>query len=1022
MLINLRVSWYILFFIGGAILRSVVYAQTNSVQKYFQQYVEYNIQARLDDENHYLLGEISFVYHNQSDSALRCIYFHLWPNAYENRKTSFCRHQVENDNLNFYYAPKSKRGYIDSLQFTVEGKKANWNFITRDHPLLNTIEGDAFARNLKEITEIAAVELPQPLLPGQKITLHTPFRVKLPHTFSRLGHIERQYQITQWYPKPVVLDRYGWHPMPYLDQGEFYSEWGKFTAAISLPSKYKIAATGLLQEKTPDPLYKDNTVYRYFADSVHDFAWFCGPNYIVDQDTLQLPGSNRIIQVQALYKPEEKKYWQKATQYVKEAVYWYSQLVGEYPYPQATAVSGALGAGGGMEYPMITVIGSTGSAASLRRVIVHEVGHNWFYGILASNERLHPWLDEGLNSYYENRIMDILEGKTTYTPNLPIKQKFQSELKRNQKTRILLTGDLVGTPPLAQLAYKFAESTGRIQPLNLPADWYTKINYGLIVYTKSVFALNFLEDYLGQEKYDNCMKAYFQQWKFRHPYPEDIKNVFEQTSQKDLAWFFDGLLNTKRVIDFKIKNVERRQNRLHISIQNKSGLLLPATIAIQDEKQQIIEILQTEPFLEETVTIWEDALPEWHSIVINPTQVLPERKIHNNSWRNRNVLPNWESVQLKALYRIENMQKKTILWLPALGANANDGFMLGGLFYFQPYPRKNFEFHLTPMYGFGSKKLTGSAGFTLRAFPTQVFRKIEWKTRAAQFSDLFRLKNAITFYFQPWDKALTRPQASMENFYRREPNWRSKTINYITLRTHQLAQYSGNEWQTYNNFRPYFTALDWHYSRDKTLWEAGFDYEIGFHSADAVRMSLAPYFNYRYTKNAFVSLRGFLGKWLVDKDVPFPLAFRYSGSGDPLGESIFWDRNRKTTGFLSQQLVNDMGGFRSLMFEDGNIIHQEPFTNKWLAALNFTLQSPVKFFNFLNLFVDIGAMPSLGNENVRGAYTAGVGLSWGKGLFNINYPLAGSFYENTFPESLKAFGQRINFSFEINKFLQKLDL
>jgi hypothetical protein len=1022
MRIHLRLSWYILFFIGGVIPANAAYAQTNGLQKYFQQHVEYTIEVRLDDENHYLLGEISFVYHNQSDSALRRLYFHLWPNAYKNRKTSFCRHQLENDNLNFYYAPKKKRGYIDSLQFTVEGKKANWSFITGDHPLLNTIEGDAFARNLKEITEIAAVELPQPLLPGQKITLQTPFRVKLPQTFSRLGHIERQYQITQWYPKPVVFDTYGWRPMPYLDQGEFYSEWGKFTVAISLPSQYKIAATGVLQKQTPDPLYKSNTIYRYFADSVHDFAWFCDPDYIIDQDTLQLPGSHRIIRVQALYKPEEKKYWQKATQYIKEAIYWYSQLVGEYPYPQATAVSAALGAGGGMEYPMITVIGNTSGASTLRRVIVHEIGHNWFYGILASNERLHPWLDEGLNSYYENRIMDILEGKTTYTPDLPIKQKFQTELKRSQKSKILLTGDLTSTPPLTQLAYKFAESTGRIQPLNLPANWYTKINYGLIVYTKSVFALNFLENYLGQQQYDNCMKAYFEQWKFKHPYPKDLKNVFEQTSQKDLAWFFDGLLNTKRVIDFKIKNVERRQNRLHIAIQNKSGLLLPAAIAIQDEKQQIIELLQTEPFLEEKTIIWEESSQQWHSIVINPAQVLPERKIHNNSWRNRAFLPAWPGVQLKALYQIENIQNKFIFWLPALGGNASDGFMLGGLFYFQPYPRKNFEFHLLPMYAFASQRLTGSAGFTLRAFPQEIFRKIEWKTRAAQFSDLFRLKNAITFYFQPWEKALTRPQASTENFYRKEPNWRSKTINYITLRTHQIAQYDGNEWQTYSSFRPYFTALDWHYSRDKTLWEAGFDYEFGFHSADAIRMSLAPYFNYRYTKNAFVSLRGFLGKWLVDKNVPFPLAFRFNGSGDPLGENILLDRNRQTDGILSRQLVNDMGGFRSLMFENGKHNAPEPFTDQWLTALNFTLQAPSNFFNFLHLFVDFGAAPSAASEKIRREYAAGVGFYFGKGLFNINYPIIGSFYPDTFPHSWKAFGERINFSFEINKFLQKLDL
>ncbi|MCS6904795.1 MAG: M1 family metallopeptidase [Bacteroidia bacterium] len=999
-----------------------IQAQYLSDAPYFQQRVEYNIKVTLDDQSHFLKGEWECIYYNNADSALTYIYLHLWPNAYQSRNTPFTRHQVENNNLSFYYARDEERGGIDSLNFSIEGQPIEWSYLPVEHPILNTIEGSAFyVAKQKKILEVLLLKLPFPLNSGKSIKIKTPFRVKIPYTFSRMGHTDNQYQITQWYPKPVVLDAQGWHPMPYLDQGEFYSEWGRFDVQISLPKEYKIAATGVLQREFADSKNPKNIIYHFVADSVHDFAWFCDKEYIEDRDTLLLPYSKRIIQVKALYRASEKKHWQEATKYIKEAIYWYSKLVGEYPYPQATAVSGALGAGSGMEYPMITVIGPINNSSTLRRVIVHELGHNWFYGVLASNERLYPWLDEGLNSYYENRIMDILEGITSYSPDLSLKKKFQNDLQLPRR-RFFLGGDLFGNATLAKFSYKFVESTNRVQPISLPADWYTRINYGLIVYTKSVFALNYLENYLGQALFDKCMQAYFAQWQFKHPYPQDMQAVFEKVSQKDLTWFFQGLVNTKETVDFKIENVENENGKLYIHIENKSGFLLPAILAIQDKSHQILQTLKTEPFLNKITVVCElEDAERWHIVVINPTQVLPERNVHNNLYYNRSFLPAFPEIELKFLYRLENMYQKPIFWIPALGANANDGFMAGGLFYFQPYPRQHFEFHLMPMYSLGSKRLVGSAGFTLRVFPNEIFRKIEWKTRVAQFSDLFRLKNSITFYFQPFQKILSSEKVFASPFYRLQPNWRRAPIHYLTLRSHQLARYVGAEWRVEQDFRPYFIAIDWHYSMDKRLWEYGWDFELGYHNAQAVRISIAPFISYRYTQHAFISLRSFAGKWLLNQEVPFDLAYRFSGSRDPLGESILLDRKQETTGFLSRQLVADMGGFRSWTYEDGIILELEPYTDDWLVSANLTIQAPVKLLDFVHGFLDIGAMPRIGKNEVRTAYAAGISFSFGKGFFSINYPILGSFYPNTFPDSWDALGQRINFSLEINRFIQRLD-
>ncbi len=205
--------------------------QAQNPRNYWQQEVNYEIHVKLDDVHHFLRGDISINYTNNSPDTLFYIFFHLWPNAYKSTFTAFSKQYLENDSTSFYYAPDSMRGFIDSLNFEING-------------LTTTIKYDSIN------PDIAKVNLLAPLYPGKQIAIYTTFRVKIPHTFSRLGHVGQQYAISQWYPKPAVYDRYGWHAFPYLDQGEFYSEFGSFDVDITLPKNYVVGATGILQDKS----------------------------------------------------------------------------------------------------------------------------------------------------------------------------------------------------------------------------------------------------------------------------------------------------------------------------------------------------------------------------------------------------------------------------------------------------------------------------------------------------------------------------------------------------------------------------------------------------------------------------------------------------------------------------------------------------------------------------------------------------------------------------------------------------
>jgi hypothetical protein len=516
-------------------------------KKYWQQEVNYTINVTLNDKDNTLDAFEKMVYVNNSPDTLQFIWFHLWPNAYKNDKTAFSEQMTANGNTDFYFSKEEDRGYINRLDFKVDGVTAKFE----EHPV-----------NI----DIGKLNLPIPLAPGKSVTITTPFHEKLPKNFSRGGHTGQTYQVTQWYPKPAVYDSKGWHRMPYVDQGEFYSEFGKFDVTITLPSNYIVAATGELQnadelEKLKTlgrqaleaqdnfKLYKggleagakkagkthyevmpasfaQTKTLRYIQEQVHDFAWFASKLFLVEYDTIQLSSKN--VNAFTFFHPWEKDNWSKSISYVKDGTRKYSEYIGEYPFKAVNAVSGdANENSGGMEYPTITLITTTEGGQEMDVTIAHEIGHNWFYGILASNERDHPWMDEGMNTYYQNRYE--LEKYGSYN----IVTKNGGNLFRNKTPDDALE-------MLLNLMFKIYKD----QPIETPSELFTKANYGLVVYIKTSIWMKKLEDQLGKANFDNAMKAYYKEWSFRHPYPENFKLSIEKTSGQNIDELYNQLSAT----------------------------------------------------------------------------------------------------------------------------------------------------------------------------------------------------------------------------------------------------------------------------------------------------------------------------------------------------------------------------------------------------------------------------------------------------------------------------------------------
>jgi hypothetical protein len=500
-------------------------------QDYWQQELHYDIQVSLNDSAHQLNGIENIEYLNNSPDTLSFIWFHLWPNAYKNKNTAYYKQLMDLGSLTHRQRVNKENGYIDSLYFSVDKKPA----ITEPDP-----------KNI----DVVRLILPDKLFPGRRIHISTPFRVKIPPYFSRLGYERSTFMISQWYPKPAVYDRKGWHEFPYLDQGEFYSEFGSFDVKITVPSSFVVGATGQLQNaaereeyirigrlnlSNPASLLNyrpekgiSNKTLEFRADSVHDFAWFASPGFLIQYDSLRL-ASGRRIDVFSFSNPGDEN-WRKSISFMKDAVLHYSSWIGEYGYPIVSAVEGPGNPmAGGMEYPMITLIsGESGSLEQFDDVITHEVGHNWFYGILGSNEREHPWMDEGVNTYYEYR--------------------YEAEKYKNNTS--------VGmgiAPGLLDLSaddveagiYRRINQISTNRSIENPATAFdSEMEYAIIVYNKTALWMYLLERFLGKEKLNRGMHAYYLDWRFKHPYPEDMERSMEMGTGTHLKTIFD-LLHTK---------------------------------------------------------------------------------------------------------------------------------------------------------------------------------------------------------------------------------------------------------------------------------------------------------------------------------------------------------------------------------------------------------------------------------------------------------------------------------------------
>ena len=552
------------------------------VEGYWQQDVHYTINARINENTDIISGNEKLIYTNNSPDELTFVYFHLYQNAFQ--PCSYLDNLYQNNNI------RPKFGKYESQKLGTEIKSLKINGQSLKTELDNTI--------LK-------VYLKEPLKSGTSVSFDIEFNTyfdtgsvrRRMKTFNSFGF--KHYDGVHWYPRISVYDqKFGWTTDQHFDH-EFYGDFGTFDVALTFSSNFIVEATGSLvnqQEVLPDELRKkldiknfkdkplnsppsviiayDSTqtkTWNYHAENVHDFAFTADPNYRIGETQWE-----EIKCIAVVQEPHAAK-WQNAADYTAKIIKTYSEDFGHYVYPKMVVAD----AQDGMEYPMLTLDG--GSDPEYRGLLAHEIGHNWFFGMVGNNETYRAFMDEGFTQFLTCWALRKIDGDTIVTEQSSSNYVNKYTIPANVIDKTVYYGYLKD-------ATKEEDVT-----LNTHSDGFGgTIRHGggySHVYYKTATMLYNLQYVLGDKLFSDAIKNYFDQWKMAHPYPEDFRNSIIQYTKVDLNWFFDQWLETKKSIDYKVDDIKKTNSKdeFIINFKRKGDMQMPIDFEVISNLDSVYE-------------------------------------------------------------------------------------------------------------------------------------------------------------------------------------------------------------------------------------------------------------------------------------------------------------------------------------------------------------------------------------------------------------------------------------------------
>lgn len=553
----------------------------------WQQRVEYVMDVKLDVNKHKLTGTQKLTYHNNSKDTLNKVYYHLYWNAFQPGSMMDVRSLNINDpdarvGSRISQLKDDEIGYQHILSLKQDGKDVSHH-----------VDGT-----------VMEVILSKGLLPGSKTVFDMKFEAQVPVQIRRSGRNSKEgiaYSMTQWYPKMAEYDHQGWHAYQYVAR-EFHSVWGDFDVRITMDPKHIIGGTGVLQNadkigfgyEKPGTNIKEpsgDLTWHFIAKNVIDFAWAADPEYA--HDRVKVPNGPEL---HFFYQNGDKttNNWKKLQEYAVKFFEFMNKTFGKYPYESYSIIQGG---DGGMEYPMCTLILGEGSLQGLVGLFAHEAAHSWYQAVLANNEALYPWLDEGFTDF--------------------ARQEAMAEMFDVSKSALHQT---------SYNSYFNLIARGLEEPISQHADHYnTNAAYKVAAYSMGTVFLEQLKYIVGHENFYKGMRRYFETWKFKHPEPNDFIRIMEKVSRLKLQWYLRYWVNTTKKIDYGVKNIIENAGNTFVMLERVGDFPMPVDLVVtfKDGSKQMFyiptnETLGNKPIDDQTIERLDLQAWPW----VNPTYTL----------------------------------------------------------------------------------------------------------------------------------------------------------------------------------------------------------------------------------------------------------------------------------------------------------------------------------------------------------------------------------------------------------------
>lgn len=525
---------------------------------YWQQHADYKMEVSMDVKNYQYKGKQELIYTNNSPDTLRKVFYHLFPNAFQPGSEMDARlHSIKDPDGRM--VNKVKVDGKDVKQSRIESLKSNEIGFLK----ITNFKQDGITAQTRTSGTVLEVTLAKPILPNSKTTFTLDFDGQVPVQIRRSGRNNSEgieLSMSQWYPKLAEFDFEGWHADPYIAR-EFHGVWGNFDVKITIDKDYTIGGSGYLQDKNEighgyenagvKVVYPKKTktlTWHFIAPNVHDFTWAADKEYA--HDIVKGPND---VDLHFFYKnnPKVTENWKKLEPLMVKVMDYYNHKVGAYPYKQYSFIQGG---DGGMEYAMCTLMLGNGTLEGILGTATHELGHSWFQHILASNESKHPWMDEGFTTYIEDSALNELKGD----------KKEVNPFKANYA------------------AYYSLVNSGKEQPQTTHGDRYDENRpYSISSYVKGSIFLSQLGYVIGQENLDAALKRYFNDFKFKHPTPNDIKRSAERVSGAELDWYLIDWTETTNTIDYGIKDVADNAGKTTVTLERIGRMPMPIDLTVE---------------------------------------------------------------------------------------------------------------------------------------------------------------------------------------------------------------------------------------------------------------------------------------------------------------------------------------------------------------------------------------------------------------------------------------------------------